>query len=322
MKQVKDPMTAFIERSIDPVTIIGAYFPDWMDIAQNVMCPFHRDTKPSLHIDPSGKAYCHGCQTKARDIVELVSLLDECSYEEAKASLYKDITKPIPDTEIDAYTLNLNKRRRTLTHLLEDRGLSAKVLISHRLGYEPKSERIVVPVFDQFGYCVNLRRLGWLDSHRVKALNVKGRGEVRLYPEKSLVLNRKIVLVEGELDCLRGRSFYPYLPTVTWTGGAGNWNDNYTHMFRDKAVWILYDRDKAGRDGAALCAEKLDGVACHVVVVEMDKSVKGKDLTDWSISKVGLTALSNLAAEVKQFQPPRILRGKRYCPCCGQEVKK
>lgn len=316
MKAIKDPLVTYIEANADIQSIIGSYFPDWMDISQNVLCPFHDDNKTrSLHVSPSGKGYCHGCGHKIRDVIDLVSQMEGCERNEAKRILYADITKAIPDSEVEAYVRNLWKNNRALKWLRTERNLLDSTIRDYKIGYEPRAKRITIPIYDQFGCCVNIRRMGWLKNQKQKALNVKGRGEVRLYPERDVVLNRKLVLVEGEWDCLVAKQFG--LPAVTWTGGANSWNKKYENMFKDKIVWICYDGDKAGEDGAELANEELFRIASHRFVVLHNDN---KDITDWSFKYPN--NLSTLALEINSFKNPKWKKNKQYCPYCGQEIKK
>lgn len=310
-------MTAAIEAEVNPIEIIGSYFPEWMDVAQNVECPWHGDSQPSLHISPSGKGYCHGCGHKIRDIVDLVSQMEGWSYREAQRKLYADIVRAVPDSRIDAYVKCLAKNKRAWEYLLVERNLMENVATDYKLGLEPTTKRITIPIFDQFGFCRNVRRMGWLDEHKRKALNMKGKGEVRLFPEKDFVFSRKVFLVEGEFDCLCARSYG--FPAVTWTGGASNWNDSMTSLFRDKVVWICYDNDEPGRVGAQAAAARLNGTAQKTLIVMPPTNRRGKDFTDWSFNAPEW--VDNKRVEVQRFRLTRRKSNKHYCPYCGQEMK-
>lgn len=320
MKTLKDPLVSFIENESDVPDIISSYFPDWMDIGQNVLCPFHDDSKTrSLHIDPSGKGYCHGCGHKFKDVVDLVAQMEGWDYQRTKHELYADLIHAIPESEVGVYVTLLNRlnSKKAQDWLTMERNISLQVQAKYKIGYEPKSKRLTIPIYDQFDCCVNIRRMGWLKSHRCKALNVKGRGEVRLFPEKDLILERRILLVEGEFDMLCARSFG--LPAVTWTGGASNWNEKYENMFRGKAVWICYDNDKAGEEGMVHAYQKLLEIAESVVGVCHSKQTKGKDITDWSFTRPKF--LKDLRGKIEIYKFPVRVGKKKICPRCGQIIK-
>jgi DNA primase len=313
MNRIKNPKVSFIEANTDVVGLIHSYFPEY-NTDGLVVCPWHRDTKPSLHISEDGRAFCHACGEKAKDIVELVAKLEDLDYEQTKELLYGRIVDVVPECELKAYGKKLGLD--AVEYLTMNRHLPSSVIVQFQIGRDPSDNRITLPIYDQFGSCVNIRRMGWLREHKTKALNIKGKGEVRLYPEHLIVKERRLLLVEGEWDMLCGRGFD--LPTVTWTGGANGWNDKYTYLFADKLVWILYDNDGAGKKGARQVLEKLQGVAYQAEILKPLDS-EGKDLTDWSFTNP--QALQFLETDMKTYKFPRRGKKKRYCPMCGQEMK-
>ena len=193
-----------------------------------------------------------------------------------------------------------------MKYLTVNRNIKPEIIEKYMLGYDPQSKRIMIPIYDQFGFCINIRRMGWLKDHRCKALNVKGKGEVRLYPEKDLVLNRKMLLVEGEFDCLVAKGYG--LPAVTWTGGAGNWNIKYTHMFKDKAVWLCLDNDSAGYHGENLSAQILEDVTEVTWFIDKDSyrgdPVIGKDITEWSKDDTGKDLIDCICKTMSEYKFP------------------
>lgn len=314
--KIKDPLLALVEDKIDTVKILSSYFPEWMDCAQNVKCPFHDDNKtPSLHISEDGRGFCHGCGHKFSSIIDLVMQMEDISKDEAVKMLYSDVIDAIPDHEIKAYTRTLWKNKKALKYLA-DRNISEGIIHKYRLGLEPTSKRITIPIMDQYGFCRNIRRMGWLKDHKAKVTNVKGRGEVRLFPEKTMMLKKRVLLVEGEWDALCGMSHG--LDCVTWTGGATNVNEKFFHLFRDKAVWILYDNDSAGERGSDLNYLALKDIATDVTPLAVPDRC-GKDLTDMIQKKDGWE--SHLEAEMKDYQFPKKEKQKHYCPTCGQQTK-
>lgn len=316
--RMTDPLTAFIESEIDTTNIVSSLFPEWMSDFTLVPCPWHEDTKSSLNIDPTGKAYCHGCGMKIRDIVDLVAKVNGWSYVRAQKELYAEVVEAIPDSKIDVYVRALNHKSKPRKWLEIERNISPSIIEKYKLGYDKKTKRITVPVYDQFGACVNIRKIAWLEDSKYKVINVRGKGENRIYPEKDLVLNRRILLCAGELDCLCAKGYG--LPAVTWTGGENSWNDSYTEMFRGKAVWIWYDNDKAGRKGADAAYEKLKPVVQFVDDVPMPfETHEAKDLTDMSF--VCPSFIHQVKIDMDDYVfPSTKTKKKRICPTCGQEI--
>ena len=307
-----------IEKEVDTVAILSSYFPEWMDISQNVKCPFHDDNlTPSLHIDPSGKGFCHACSYAFSNIVDLVAKMEDITELEAIRMIYSDVIDAIPEHEIEAYVRVLSKNKQAMSYL-KRRKISEGIIHKFKLGFEPSSNRITIPIYDRFGFCRNIRRMGWLPEHRTKTLNSKGRGEVRLFPEKTLLLKRRILLVEGEWDALCGMSHG--LDCVTWTGGASNVNKKFVPLFNGKAVWIMYDNDSAGVKGALLNYSTLNGAVAHKEILEIPKRV-GKDLTDLTKAKDSDEWIYCLKDVVESYKFSKHKKKDCYCPTCGQITK-
>jgi len=310
-----DPLVSFITERIDTKKIIGSYFPEWWDVGQNVHCPEHDDNLTlSFHIDPSGKAFCHGCGFSFSNIISMVSYMEGLSYYEVRTMLYREVVNGIPDSKVDAFikTLWMKSKKNKLSYLLDKRGLTQEIIRKYKLGVEPKAGSITIPIYDRYGACRNIRYMN--HTKRCKAINEKGFGEVRLFPEANLVLEKKIVLVEGEYDCLVGRCHG--LPTVTWTGGCMSWNDELTPLFKGKVVWLCYDTDEAGGRGVKQAYDKLKGVASNILFVQGRDISKGKDMSDWHFSYPEFFDV--LSKSIKAYSAPiiePIKKGK--CPTCG-----
>jgi len=314
-----DRMRTYLEAKADMIGIIQSHFPEY-EVDGLVLCPFHNDTKMSLHISPQGKAYCHSCGWSAGGIIDLYAKLNEVPYMQARMELYHDTVRGIPDTVVEAHVKALHRicRAKAIEYLMRERVIPMRIIKEFELGYETNSDRITIPIRDQFGVCINIRRMAWLNGkNKCKALNIKGRGECRLFPERLMAKEQRVVLVEGEWDTLVGRA--RGLPTITWTGGATGWNDDYTWMFKDKVVFILYDNDRAGIEGGQQAYDKLKDVAAHVKIEEPILPGVGKDLTDWCIHSSG--NVSAFALSVNHFELPKIEKTK-LCPCCGQTIPK
>jgi len=320
-----DPKVEYITAHADIVGIVTSYFPEW-ELDGLVQCPFHDDIKASLHISDTGKAYCHSgsCSASAKDIVTLVAMLEGSTPRKVRDMLYRDIVNAIPESQVDALHRYLLRDRAALKYLTEDRNISLAVLEEFRIGLDPTDRRITVPVVDMFGSCVNMRRIKWKGSNGVcdeKVINIKGRGEIRLFPEPYIAMERRLLLVEGELDCLCARSFN--LPSVTWTGGCGNWNHKYEQLFKAKGVWVRYDTDTAGNNAMLDVVQHLQQITPHVFPVDPPKGVTPayKDITDWSLIREHRPWFSELKEEIELYKFPRRKAKAKICPHCGQEMK-
>lgn len=313
-----DTMANFIASKLDVVNTIKNWFPAYTHDGQ-VVCPHHEDKNASLHINPEGKALCHGCGWKASNIVDLYAKMEGKSYLEARKELYDQVVDAIPASKYVAYQTALFKNAAPQDYL-DDRGVRSDTVKAFRLGYDPSTHRITIPILDQFSTCVNIRMAAFQKSRdsKCKMINSRGHGEVRLYPEWLAIKEDKLLLVEGEWDCLIGRQIG--LPTVTWTGGATSWSRDYEWLFRGKDVMVCYDADDAGRRGGDAALISLARIAANTkaFMSERTEFTTGKDLNDWHLHSPSIVL--QLKQEFERWSPQvmdvRVQSG--ICPCCGR----
>jgi hypothetical protein len=103
--------------------------------------------------------------------------------------------------------------------------------------------------------------------------------EPTLYNLPGMLESNFIVVVEGEnkADALIKLG----ICATCNTGGAGKWKDEYAIFFRGKAVVILPDNDKPGKDHAAKVAASVAPVASSVKIVELPGLPHKGDILDW-----------------------------------------
>lgn len=168
-----------------------------------------------------------------------------------------------------------------LAAFTERRMISLDTIQEHEIGWDSSTSRYTIPVYDQSGQLVNVRkyRMGAAD-HEQKFLNLPGHGDARVFMAQELAGTDWVVLAEGELDCLvlceRG------YPAVSSTGGAKTFKPEWADMFTDKAVYVAYDADKAGDDGAVKVTNILRNFAAAVYRVRMPEP--GWDVTDFFVA--------------------------------------
>src|SRR5437867_4132459 len=162
---------------------------------------------------------------------------------------------------------------------LNHRGILDAAIDPHLLGWN--GERITIPVFDREGRLVFARLAK--DPHDPqpgpKMLTPAG-GYVELYGwERVRVRPPRILICEGEFDrlVLESRG----LAAVTSTGGAGVFRAEWAEPFREiPDVYLCFDRDEAGRRGAANVARLIP----HSRLIELPEEVgDGGDVTDFFV---------------------------------------
>lgn len=247
------------------------------------LCPFHRDTAPSLAVNcETGLWHCFVCNEGG-------------NYEQFEKKL-SGTTKEqtILLEEIEQRHKVLLETPEALKWLAEERGIPTHILERFKLGYEPG--RLCIPIKEGETY-FNIRRhaTGKVKFGKTLSYGV-GYGAVRLWPRENLTgLENEVWLCEGELDCLV--MIAQGFNAVTTTGGCGTWKEEWNGLFVGKHVKIVYDTDAPGQAGAGYIADLLLPVAASVKVIVLPLLKGHKDITDYFVkeknTRAGLLALSD-----------------------------
>lgn len=191
-------------------------------------------------------------------------------------------TKPLPtDEQLQAFTEALLSSPQHSKVMKDQRGLTTETIERYQIGYDAARSRFTVPVRDADGVLVNVRMYK-PDAREPKDKMQswgEGWGSRRLFLPEVLAESDEVVITEGEMDALIGRQHG--LPTMTHTAGASAWNAEWDVFFEGKTVFICYDRDKAGEEGALKVAASVSRQAEAVYVVRLPGTAKGFDLTDY-----------------------------------------
>jgi hypothetical protein len=158
------------------------------------------------------------------------------------------------------------------------RAISQDSVEEYEIGYDPTSGRFTIPIYDERGNLVNVRKylMGAGDNDQ-KFWNHPGHGDARIFQSQELANTDWVILAEGELDCivLLDQGF----PAVSGTGGSGVFKPEWAEGFTDKAVYVAYDADDAGDKGAVKVANVLRNFATVVYRVRLPE--QGMDVTDF-----------------------------------------
>lgn len=94
-----------------------------------------------------------------------------------------------------------------------------------------------------------------------------------------------VVICEGEMDCLLLRN--QGINAITSTAGAGTFKDKWiSFFFHIPNIYICFDRDKAGEQGAEKLMLKLIAYNFNVFMITLPE-MEGKDISDWFIHNDG-----------------------------------
>jgi hypothetical protein len=212
----------------------------------------------------------------------------EAAVERLSAATGKDPSGKVvanPD-EILALSERLLDNKAALSTLSQARGFTRETIVAWHIGFD--GSRYTIPVRNARDEIINVRRYKLNAAAAAdKMLNTPGHGAAAVFGLSILAKNETVVLTEGEPDCILLNQVG--IPAVTHTAGASTFRPQWGPLFADKHVYICYDNDKAGKDGARKVKKILDMYAASVTIVEIPLDFKGADVTDY-IHKEGYTA--------------------------------
>lgn len=110
-----------------------------------------------------------------------------------------------------------------------------------------------------------------------------------------------VYICEGEKDVLNLSQ--RDLAASCNSGGAGNWQPEISQWFKDRNVVLLPDNDDAGRKHAAEVAQKLNGIAKRIRILELPGLRNKGDVSDWLDQGGTIEELEQLAEEEPDWQP-------------------
>lgn len=167
-------------------------------------------------------------------------------------------------------------------------------------------ECITIPVHDVNGeFLFNKYRRNPLDDNKPKYVYDVG-GKVTLYAIDQAKGFEKILITEGEMDCLV--SWSHNIPSVTSTGGAQSFQKDWASFFTNREVIICYDNDNAGAEGMV----KTLAIIPHAKVLFLPDMPNVKDISDYVAHGGNLNELIKTARgfngleEVKEDRTSRL----------------
>jgi 5S rRNA maturation endonuclease (ribonuclease M5) len=135
-----------------------------------------------------------------------------------------------------------------------------------KFGLDWNKEKITIPVRDDKGEVIynKYRHLG---EEGGKYSFDKG-SHPTLFNIQVMKESKYIFLVEGEMDCIRLDQ--EGVAAITNTAGAGTFNEEWLPEFINKKVFIIYDNDPAGIEGA----QKVSDLLPAALIIKLPKEYK------------------------------------------------
>jgi len=315
-----------IESRIDYKKFYSKYIDikDELDEGQFVcLCPFHEDDKPSFGLNTiTGQWICRsGCGSG--NVFSFLEKHPELSLDNKTARIkfladYVGIdfdinslgNEGVVDDEIwKGFHAKLLSNKGTLNKLKESRGLTLDTIKRFKLGWA--STKVTIPIFDSKGACRNIRYYTFgktkpqykLINHTDDSDNTFGK--MRIFPIDTLLKKKKIIMTEGEMDCILASQLG--MPAITVTSGAGSFRKEWAPLlFEGKQVYICYDIDPAGKAGAIRVARMLAGIADWVKIVDLSKAIQeppNADITNYFVDQSNTIAdFRELMESAKEFR--------------------
>ena len=293
----------------------------------SILCPFHEDHKRSASINlQTGLFHCLACEASHNYPTFRKAWELEHGAPDAVAPPDPD-EKFVPEQVIRDMHFALLENQDLLDQLRDKRGISIDTVRKYQLGWHLRTRRVAIPIRDREGIVRNVRLYSFTEKGQQKMLSwQQGYGTARLWPLQVLDGAKYVFLCEGEMDRLvmadRG------LNAITSTGGAKTWKSEWSKEFAGLKVYVVYDTDTAGEEGARKAAASISEYAKEVKVVRLDLSEPGEDITDFFVNYgYGVEDLKRLVKETPKFKKPirpdrrQASNGKVEWATLGQSLK-
>lgn len=186
------------------------------------------------------------------------------------------------EEELKAYVDALLNSSVCMKIMSQKRGFTKETIERFMIGWD--GERFTIPVRDIDGHLVNVRRYNPMAKNpkdKMRSWGI-GMGSAELFYPSMLIDHDEVIITEGETDCILGQQYG--LPTVTHTGGALTFRNEWCPSFEDKSVFICYDVDAPGQQGSMKVASMLRRWAKAVYILRLPLQEKGADLTDFLVN--------------------------------------
>lgn len=241
-------------------------------------CPVHADKSPSCALSTTKKLFkCHtaGCGATG-DFVSFMAFATKGTRAAILEYIRKEYSVESVKTIDPSVVEKFHARIWTAGPLLNElrvRGLNDDDIRKYRLGLDD-GNRIAIPIYNESGACVNIRRYRPGAPGADKMRNTRGMGKIRLYPIEQLDFDT-IVITGGECKAIviAHHMNADGIGAICCTGGEDNWEAAFSHKFKDKKVFICYDIDEEGKQGANKIAARVRTFASWVGVMHLDLDI-------------------------------------------------
>ena len=227
---------------------------DWV----KVHCPFHEDTSESCGINVKDNYFkCHaaGCGTGGDIIAFLTGTLKSTRVVVMRELISRytlNDSVHIEPAIIERDHKNIWEHGPLLIELRK-RAVTDELIKKYRIGARTAKEttRVTIPIKNEAGLYVNVRKYLPGANGADKMRNEQRCGKIRLFPIDQLSYST-ILICGGELKAIVAAAELNAhgIGAISTTGGEGNWTPEFTEKFTGKRVYVCFDIDAEGLQGA------------------------------------------------------------------------
>lgn len=301
-------------------------------------CPLCTDTRMRLGITkvPNEKRKveiggwnCFNCQSNGKKFISFEYAIHQKN--KTKFKTKDTINKEDPDGDNEKKsTLPANFHLKFIKvldkencgvrdYLLNERKLSEKCLRYFKIGarrvFEFKGkngkirkfnlgDHVVIP-YIQDGKCVNIKYRSLNPNVKKDEKWRREKGGMTALLNDAVIDNfdyDELILTEAEIDMMSVWTM-GFKNVVGFTAGAGSFKQAwYERMLRFKKIYIVFDRDEAGQEGALKVAKRLGLNRCFNVTLPEDV----KDANDF-LKKYSKEEFTGLLQKATQFEVPSVM---------------
>ena len=314
LRSFRKNILTHISSHINPLEFYKGEFGAGFEFGQNVICPFHKDTDPSMHVYEAGNFKCFGCDAKGGGAVKFYELKycnGSDSWAKAMIDMHERYIGPLVSEErIAQYENNLAGDADAIERIHEARGIRYSTLKYYRCGLDEKGKMLTIPYQSPYGLWTNMAYLNVFKDTDIKqrswnlVVNKDGNKHRfdagRVWPAGVVCSNNDVFMFEGYYDALLALSLE--VAGVTIGGASQRIKGADYPLFSGKRVNIVYDKDGAGRTGAAKIAHQLarQKLGKEIRIIELPGE-DGVDFADWVLKGGG--SKEKLIELVKSTEP-------------------
>jgi hypothetical protein len=283
----------YVISKVNPDEYYAKRFPEWNPRAKsNVRCPFHEDgANGNLAIGlRNGGARCHStrCAKRIGNIVHFEATRTGEKEPIAARRIYREFVRPVVDAKLLAiYRQNLRENTAFILKIKKEMGLTSESIDRFQLGLDTLSNRITIPVYDQFKQAVNVRFYR-LPSQRngkdnAKIHNLPGFGGADLFPwpaTTSFTDGYPVFIMASEKEAML--ALQDGYNAFASTAGEDKWDPEWDSVVANRRVFTVLDVDEGGEAARRRLVPLIEKAAKSVTNILLPFRTKRKDWKDYA----------------------------------------